>query len=35
MRLLASTPRNPERTVALRRLLEAKGTAVRATIAKP
>lgn len=28
-------PRNPERTVALRKLLEAKDAAVRATIAKP
>lgn len=27
-------PRNPERTVALRKLLEAKDAAVRATIAK-
>jgi len=28
-------PRNPERTVALRKLLEAKDAAVRAFIAKP
>lgn len=28
-------PRNPERTVALRKLLEAKDAAVRAAIAKP
>lgn len=28
-------PRNPERTVALRKLLEAKDAAVRALIAKP
>lgn len=28
-------PRNPERTVALRKLLEAKDAAVRAYIAKP
>jgi len=27
-------PRNPERTVALRKLLEAKGAAVRASIAR-
>lgn len=27
-------PRNPERTVALRKLLEAKDAAVRATLAK-
>ena len=32
--LVASTPRNPERTVALRKLLEAKDAAVRATIFK-
>ena len=30
-----SLPRNPERTVALRKLLEAKDAAVRAFIAKP
>jgi hypothetical protein len=28
-------PRNPERTVALRKLLEAKDAAVRALLAKP
>jgi hypothetical protein len=28
-------PRNPERTVALRKLLEAKDAAVRALVAKP
>jgi hypothetical protein len=28
-------PRNPERTVALRKLLEAKDAAVRAALAKP
>ena len=28
-------PRNPERTVALRKLLEAKDAAVRAKIARP
>ncbi len=28
-------PRNPERTVALRKLLEAKDAAVRAVLAKP
>lgn len=28
-------PRNPERTVALRKLLEAKDAAVRAVVAKP
>lgn len=32
--LVASLPRNPERTVALRKLLEAKDAAVRALIAK-
>lgn len=32
--LVTSTPRNPERTVALRKLLEAKDAAVRASIAK-
>jgi len=31
--LIAMVPRNPERTVALRKLLEAKDAAVRATIA--
>ena len=34
-RIVDTTPRNPERTVALRKLLEAKDAAVRATIAKP
>jgi hypothetical protein len=33
--LVAPLPRNPERTVALRKLLEAKDAAVRAFIAKP
>jgi hypothetical protein len=28
-------PRNPERTVALRKLLEAKDAAVRAALAEP
>lgn len=32
--LVLQLPRNPERTVALRKLLEAKDAAVRATIAK-
>lgn len=32
--IVATTPRNPERTVALRKLLEAKDAAVRAAIAK-
>ncbi len=32
--LIATTPRNPERTMALRRLLEAKDCAVRANIFK-
>lgn len=32
--LIASLPRNPERTMALRRLLEAKDCAVRAKIFK-
>ena len=31
--LIAELPRNPERTVALRKLLEAKDAAVRARIA--
>lgn len=31
-RLVASLPRNPERTVALRKLLEAKDCAVRASL---
>lgn len=30
----ATVPRNPERTVALRKLLEAKDAAVRAVLAK-
>ncbi|MEM8884920.1 MAG: hypothetical protein AAGD14_12685 [Planctomycetota bacterium] len=33
-RIVASIPRNPERTVALRKLLEAKDAAVRAKLAK-
>ena len=32
--IIATTPRNPERTVALRKLLEAKDAAVRAALAK-
>jgi hypothetical protein len=32
--LVASLPRNPERTVALRKLLESKDAAVRAQLAK-
>lgn len=32
--IAATVPRNPERTVALRKLLEAKDAAVRAFIAK-
>lgn len=32
--IVASIPRNPERTVALRKLLEAKDAAVRAFVAK-
>lgn len=32
--LVAALPRNPERTVALRKLLEAKDAAVRARLAK-
>lgn len=32
--IVANLPRNPERTVALRKLLEAKDAAVRARIAK-
>lgn len=32
--ILATVPRNPERTVALRKLLEAKDAAVRAVLAK-
>ena len=33
-KIVATLPRNPERTVALRKLLEAKDAAVRALIAK-
>lgn len=33
-KICEETPRNPERTVALRKLLEAKDAAVRAMIAK-
>ena len=33
-RIVSSTPRNPERTVALRKLLEAKDANVRAFIAR-
>lgn len=33
--IIESLPRNPERTVALRKLLEAKDAAVRARLAKP
>lgn len=32
--IVETVPRNPERTVALRKLLEAKDAAVRAVIAK-
>jgi hypothetical protein len=32
--IIANLPRNPERTVALRKLLEAKDAAVRALVAK-
>lgn len=32
--LVATLPRNPERTVALRKLVEAKDAAVRALVAK-
>lgn len=32
--IVAKLPRNPERTVALRKLLEAKDAAVRALLAK-
>lgn len=32
--IVAELPRNPERTVALRKLLEAKDAAVRAKLAK-
>ena len=34
LELIEALPRNPERTVALRKLLEAKDAAVRAKIAK-
>lgn len=33
-RIVDNVPRNPERSVALRKLLEAKDATVRATIAK-
>ena len=33
-RIVETLPRNPERTVALRKLLEAKDAAVRALVAK-
>lgn len=33
-RIIETLPRNPERTVALRKLLEAKDAAVRARIAR-
>jgi hypothetical protein len=33
--IVQTLPRNPERTVALRKLLESKDAAVRAAIAKP
>lgn len=33
-RIVETLPRNPERTVALRKLLEAKDCAVRAALAK-
>jgi hypothetical protein len=33
--VIRTLPRNPERTVALRKLLEAKDAAVRAVVAKP
>ncbi len=33
-KVVAELPRNPERTVALRKLLEAKDAAVRALLAK-
>lgn len=32
--IVSTLPRNPERTVALRKLLEAKDAAVRAAVAK-
>lgn len=34
MHLVATLPRNPERSVALRKLLEGKDAAVRALVAK-
>lgn len=34
-RVVEDLPRNPERTVALRKLLEAKDAAVRAKLAQP
>lgn len=34
-KIIAELPRNPERTVALRKLLEAKDAAVRAVLATP
>lgn len=34
-KIVTTLPRNPERTVALRKLLEAKDAAVRALLAKP
>ena len=34
MTMMATLPRNPERTVALRKLLESKDAAVRAALAK-
>ena len=34
-RIVSTLPRNPERTVALRKLLEAKDAAVRALLAGP
>jgi hypothetical protein len=34
-RIITTLPRHPERTVALRKLLEAKDAAVRASIAAP
>jgi hypothetical protein len=33
--IVTTLPRNPERTVALRKLLEAKDAAVRAKLARP
>jgi hypothetical protein len=33
-RIVSTLPRNPERTVALRKLLEAKDAAVRALLAE-